>query len=123
MCFADKQAAASRPIDAVTSPRVIHLHPLAPPKPATGAACNGCGVCCAAEPCPLGIAVSRRRSGACAALRWVDTERRYRCGLLGDHGAGAAPAGKLPMSMSRRLVARWIGAGAGCDCDLEPAGG
>lgn len=101
----------------MTSPRVIRLHPLAPPKPAVGAACNGCGVCCAAEPCPLGIAVSRRRSGACAALRWVDAERRYRCALLGDASAAGA---RLPIP--RRLVARWIGAGVGCDCDLEPAG-
>lgn len=101
---------------------MIHLHPLAPPKPAVGATCNGCGVCCAAEPCPLGIAVSRRRSGACAAMRWVEAERRYRCALLGDRGAGAAPAERPRLPIPRRLVARWIGAGVGCDCDLEPAG-
>ena len=37
---------------------VIHLHPSAPPKPAEGAACNGCGVCCAWQPCPLGVLAS-----------------------------------------------------------------
>ena len=89
---------------------MILLHPLAPLKPAPGATCNGCGVCCAAEPCPLGIVVSRRRRGACAALRWDDGERRYRCGLL----AGTASP------LRRGVVARWIGAGSGCDCDLKP---
>jgi hypothetical protein len=93
----------------VTRAHVIHLHRLAPAKPAPGDACNGCGVCCAAEPCPLGIVVSRRRRGACAALRWDDAAARYRCALLPE----AAPAPQ------RRLVARWIAAGAGCDCDLD----
>jgi hypothetical protein len=108
-----------RPIHAVTTERVIHLHPLAPPKPPPGAACNGCGVCCAAEPCPLGLALTRRRRGACAALRWDDAQARYRCGVLADTGATlrmprwAAPA-------ARALAARWIAAGAGCDSDLVP---
>jgi len=103
----------------VTTPRVIHLHPLAPPKPPPGAACSGCGVCCAAQPCPLGIVLTRRLRGACAALRWDDGEARYRCGLLVDTSrtlgvsTWAAPA-------VRALAARWIAAGAGCDSDLEP---
>ncbi|WCM91005.1 hypothetical protein [Acidovorax sp. NCPPB 3576] len=50
--------------------QVVHLHPSAPPQPAQGAPCNGCGLCCLAEPCPLGMLVSRRRRGPCAALRW-----------------------------------------------------
>ena len=49
---------------------VIYLQPEAPPKPALGAACNGCGVCCAWQPCPLGVLVSGRRQGACRALWW-----------------------------------------------------
>lgn len=85
-------------------PRVILLHPEAPPKPAPGAACNGCGVCCAAEPCPVGLLASLRRRGACQLLRW-DGER-YRCGAL-------LAAGPLAP-----LLRRWIAAGAGCDSDL-----
>jgi hypothetical protein len=50
--------------------RIIKIHPDAPPKPAVGAPCNGCGVCCLAEPCPLGVILSRRLKGACVALRW-----------------------------------------------------
>jgi len=50
--------------------QVVHVHPSAPSQPAEGAPCNGCGLCCLAEPCPLGMLVSRRRTGTCAALRW-----------------------------------------------------
>jgi hypothetical protein len=99
------------------SQRVIHLHPAAPPKPASGAACNGCGLCCAAEPCPLGMLLSRRRRGACAALEWHEAEARYRCGVL------ATPRRWLPWlpaPMARALAARWIAAGRGCDAELQP---
>jgi hypothetical protein len=93
------------------STRVINLHPEAPAKPAVGARCNGCGWCCAAEPCPLGMLISMRRQGACRALRWDAENRRYDCGAL----ARAAHLGPWP----QRLVARWIAAGAGCDATLE----
>ena len=98
-------------------PRIIHLHPAAPAKPATGAACNGCGVCCAAEPCPLGMLLSRRRRGACAALEWHEAGARYRCGAL---SAPARWLPWLPAPLARGLAARWIAAGRGCDADLEP---
>jgi hypothetical protein len=73
----------------------------APSKPRLGAPCNGCGVCCLAEPCPLGVLVTGRRTGRCAALEWVVSESRYRCGLV------------------RALAPRWIAAGRGCDSDVE----
>jgi len=82
--------------------QVIRIHPDAPAKPRSGAACNGCGVCCLAEPCPLGIVVSRRTRGACAALQWDGL--RYRCGLVESAGPRLA-----------RALRRWIGAGRGCD--------
>ncbi|MCE4536103.1 hypothetical protein LXT12_02360 [Pelomonas sp. P7] len=98
----------------MTPRRVIHIHPEAPPKPAPGQPCNGCGVCCLAEPCPLGVVLSRRLRGACVALRWDGA--RYLCGAL-----TAQPSG-LFGRWGLRLVRRWIAAGAGCDCSLEPAG-
>ena len=64
---------------------VIHLHIEAPAKPPLGEACNGCGMCCAWQPCPLGVLVTGRRHGACAALRWHDAERRYRCTMVDAH--------------------------------------
>ncbi len=101
------------------SHRVIHIHPDAPRKPAVGAACNGCGVCCLDEPCPVGVIVSRRRRGPCQALEWQPAEKRYRCGVA------ASPHAHLPWLPSwaapwaRRIVLRWISAATGCDCWLE----
>lgn len=98
--------------------RVILLHADAPPKPAWGAACNGCGLCCAAEPCPLGMMLSRRRHGACVALAWDEDQRLYRCGVL------TQPARWLPwmpQALARRLAARWIAASRGCDASLQAA--
>ena len=56
----------------------------------------------------MGIWLSRRVKGRCAALRWNADEARYRCGALDDAGSG----------WRRRLMARWIGAGRGCDAEL-----
>ena len=96
--------------------RVILLQPAAPPKPALGTSCNGCGVCCAAEPCPLGQLLSRRRRGACAALQWKAVDARYHCGALADPGRWLRP---LPPAWARTLARRWIAAGRGCDSDFD----
>ncbi|MFZ4650850.1 MAG: hypothetical protein ACOYLV_09075 [Rubrivivax sp.] len=96
--------------------RVILIQPLAPPKPAVGQPCNGCGVCCASEPCPLGIVVSRRLRGACAALSWDELAARYRCGVLEEPGRWLP---LLPAAWARRLAWRWIAAGQGCDSHVE----
>ncbi|MEW6694664.1 MAG: hypothetical protein AB1371_06895 [Pseudomonadota bacterium] len=100
--------------------RIIHIHPLAPPKPAVGAPCNGCGICCLAEPCPLGMALSKRRTGACAALRWDDDQRRYWCGAIRDAEALLGPRWRWAAPLLRRLARRWTAAGTGCDATLEP---
>jgi hypothetical protein len=126
---------------------VIRIEPDAPAKPAPGAPCNGCGLCCLAEPCPVGMLVSRRRHGRCAALVWLpattsseaatppdsvrsspttrapDIGPRYACGLL------HAPADWLPRwcsafgpglrQLAARLLQRWARRviGAGIGCD------
>ena len=95
---------------------MILLHLQAPPKPEPGRPCNGCGVCCAAAPCPLGIWLSRRRQGACVALSWSEEDGIYRCGAL------AEPARWLPWLPARAnaaLARRWIAAAKGCDSDLQ----
>jgi predicted molibdopterin-dependent oxidoreductase YjgC len=91
--------------DRAMAQRVIRIA-AAPSKPAEGSACNGCGVCCLAEPCPVGVVVSRRVRGACRALRWEGS--RYRCGVLAD-----------ARSWRAKLLARWIAAGRGCDSSVE----
>ena len=105
----------------------IEIHPLAPPKAVVGEACNGCGVCCLYAPCPLGMVLSRRRSGACAALRWDAELAQYRCGAIAAPREVLAQAmprwlrGLAPMlaPLLRRLGRRWIAAGIGCDSSLE----
>jgi hypothetical protein len=93
---------------------VILLRSDAPAKPALGQPCNGCGVCCAWAPCPLGMLLSRRRQGPCRALVWQAGQ--YRCGVL------VSPRTYLrwlPGRLTRALARRWIGAAQGCDADLQ----
>ena len=111
---------------------LVWIQPDAPAKPQVGAPCNGCGVCCLAEPCPLGMLLSRRRRGACVALQWHPAPvGAYRCGVL-SHRMAAEHAARLrreahggPFAGMRwawqKAMLRWtvrqIGAGAGCDSD------
>jgi len=107
-------------------PSIIEIHPEAPPKPALGQPCNGCGLCCLSEPCPIGVLVSRKRRGRCDALRWCAEERRYVCDMLSTpwrHLGAARPwandAARRRNRLLARLCRRWIAAGIGCDADLE----
>lgn len=100
--------------------RTIHLHASAPAKPAVGADCNGCGVCCAVAPCPIGVLASGRTHGACAALAWVEGESRYRCGLIAQPQAHLPRAAKPLAPLLARLAHRSVSAGRGCDCTWEP---
>lgn len=102
----------------------IALHPAAPPKPDVGQPCNGCGVCCALETCPLARLRFWQRHGPCPALRWENSgtdSGHYRCRLL------AAPADYWPLParwtpLLQRLTRRWIAAGTACDAGyvLDP---
>ena len=93
--------------------RIVWQHPQAPAKPNFGADCNGCGLCCLVEPCPLGMLATRRRHGACALLRWSGSQQRYVCGAISN-----APSDWLGR-LRQRLAVRWIAAGKGCDADWE----
>jgi hypothetical protein len=95
---------------------VVLIHPLAPDPPGVGNPCNGCGLCCLAQPCPLGMVVTRTTTGPCKALVWSDEARAYRCGLLTspEHFVKW-----LPGPWVQRWAHRWIAAGQGCDAPLE----
>lgn len=106
------------------SMRVIAIEPEAPAKPVLGQACNGCGVCCLAEPCPIGILLSRRRYGRCAALVWESSTARYRCGVFSQPRQALAWP-RAPVWLLRPFVGlarRWISAGSGCDSSATTAG-
>lgn len=93
--------------------RVFMLRSDAPPKPPAGQPCNGCGVCCAAEPCPVGILVSRRRTGRCRALVWQ--QGCYRCGMATQTLRHLPRPLRWLAPVARRAALRWISAGSGCD--------
>jgi hypothetical protein len=105
---------------------IIYVHPQAPAKPREGEPCNGCGVCCLSEPCPLGMLASRRRKGACALVRWEASPGIYRCGAMVDLRASLArllpllPGAMLTAlaSVLATLVRRVIAANTACDCSL-----
>lgn len=96
-------------------PIVIELAAAAPAKPPPGAACNGCGVCCASAPCPLGLMRFGRRRGPCPALEWWTTEERYRCGLLARPARYFAWLPRPLQALAAGWARRAIAAGRGCD--------
>jgi hypothetical protein len=88
-------------------------------KPAYGSPCNGCGVCCEKELCPLAAALYDRWAGPCPALLPADAKGAKACGLIAD------PARFFPLKVRRfgagelsRTAALINGAGLGCDYPL-----
>jgi len=102
--------------------QIVHLHPAAPLKPAEGLPCNGCGVCCALETCPAARLRFRQKAGPCPALEWAAGQNRYHCGLLTRPGHYLAWLPTFANRLASRLLARWIAAGIGCDCNAEQVG-
>lgn len=84
-------------------------------------------MCCLFEPCPVGIFLTGRRLGPCAAVRWDDALGQYRCGAIvatREVLVQALPAAAHSMApmltpLLRRMGLRWIAAGTGCDSQLE----
>lgn len=97
--------------------QTLQLHRDAPDKPPHGAPCNRCGVCCAAEPCPVGQLIFRQRRGACPALEWQGTA--YACALLTNPERTLSWLPKRWWPLAQRCFSRWIAAGKGCDSTSE----
>ncbi|MBC3921029.1 hypothetical protein H8L32_26435 [Undibacterium sp. CY18W] len=102
---------------------IIWLQANAPMKPLLGQPCNGCGVCCAAEPCPVARVFLWQLRGSCLALEWHADVQQYRCGMLVQP---ATYLRWLPTSWQAwfaKRVRRWIAAGTACDSDALAANG
>ena len=102
-----------------TREQIVELHPHAPSKPEYSAKCNGCGVCCAAEPCPVAYIFLFQFKGRCRALLWQNDEHRYVCGMVlyPDKMAGIIPH-RFRGLMGKFFASR-IATGMGCDFQAE----
>lgn len=103
--------------------QTIILHRDAPPKPTLGEACNGCGVCCAAEPCPVARIFLLQRSGSCRALLWQPSSARYACGMVGEPARHSKLIPAWLNAQAGRFFASRIAAGLGCDSTAEVEAG
>ncbi len=97
----------------------VLIHSAAPEKPPLGMACNGCGICCAAEPCPLARWLLWQFSGSCRALVWDEQNCRYYCDLVQHPQYWLRRLPLAWLKITRRFLARRIAAGQGCDSDAS----
>jgi len=95
----------------------VELHPQSPEKPVYGAPCNGCGVCCAAGPCPVALVFLFQFKGKCRALLWQD--ERYVCGMVASPDRYVKLIPEKWRASGGRFFASRIAAGAGCDSAAE----
>ena len=99
-------------------------------KPSKGSPCNGCGVCCLAEPCPVSKEIFKLPE--CPALEHDGT--RYNCGLMIrpdryldlDSPQNYDGSGYIPIAifaLGNDFVAKYfrclIGADVGVGCDSD----
>jgi len=81
----------------------------APEKPGFGSPCNGCGFCCAAEVCKLGLHVyGEEQQAPCPAMEFEDG--RFWCGVMRS-------AEKLLPPSEFNFLKLSMGVGIGCDSD------
>lgn len=58
-------------------------HERGPEKPRFGEPCNGCGYCCALQPCAIAQEyLGAEDVGPCPALVFDNEETRFRCGMV-----------------------------------------
>ena len=99
--------------------QIIWLNRAAPDKPPEGVPCNGCGLCCAAMPCPLSRALLGHRRNACPALQWHADAQHYRCGLIAAPQQYLRWLPRVANSLFRRFARRYLAIGQGCDSDVD----
>lgn len=95
----------------------IAMPPTVIAKPQRGQPCNGCGLCCALEPCGLALEfIDPQAQAPCPALERHDG--RYVCGLIRQPSRYMPD---LPNDWADKhlgsMFAEALGAGKGCDAD------
>lgn len=95
-----------------------------PEKPAYGSPCNGCGLCCIAEQCPIG-ALLLGEADLCPALTQMGNVKV--CGLVADTKRYFNTLGRAELdTMLSNAIGYVLGAGRGCDAlmagEEEPPG-
>lgn len=94
-----------------------------PGKPRLGRPCNGCGLCCVAEPCVIAHTLidDLPDTGPCPALEWEGG--RSWCGLVRRpaHYSREVREGGIPERIVGANVAQALG-GVGGACDSSPGG-
>lgn len=95
---------------------LIHTTP-APAKPDHGAPCNGCGLCCAAEPCGVAVMMigADPEHGPCPALE--HDGGKFVCGLIVKPSRHSSQVHPWADELVGQMVAATLGAGRGCDSD------
>lgn len=87
------------------------------PKAPYGSPCNGCGACCNAVLCPLGVHVFRRAEGPCPALERDEGKPSYHCGLVArPHHYRPSKADADTLSRAALIL---IGANWRCDARID----
>lgn len=99
--------------------QTIIIHAQAPAKPALGQPCNGCGVCCAAEPCPVSLAMLWPHQTPCRALIWQESTQRYVCGMVSEPARFLSWLPQRFNHLASQWFKRWIAANTACDADVD----
>lgn len=82
------------------------------PKPAYGASCNSCGLCCFMSQCPVSELAFGRRA-VCPAIKPLDGGG-FGCGVMSEPSRYISMAGHSPEAIGEAVRAI-LGAGQGCD--------
>lgn len=105
------------------------IHSVTLDKPVYGQPCNGCGICCIAKVCELGVTLGDDQN--CKALV-RGSEGGFYCGMVADpyrymdevdlstwKSIDALDGGEAGELALKALHAEALGAGKGCDSDDE----